>query len=208
MLSTHIDADTAKSAMTLLGAVLVFISTASAIVNNRLDKARNAAAKERVVSTAFGCVLVILQAIGCVMLFTIGAVLVFVEFVCFVGHTFIHKLFAAARAITTNGDTSFDYVLVVSYVYHGHLLSFPMTPFSFTNCSATKRVLLVIDFVGVLKPSRSQGRLFNTTVVRSNIAAEEKIRLRLVPLGRYCRMNGRCVFSLVPRSQAWCGVAK
>ena len=79
MPSTHIDADTAKSAMTLLGAVLVFISTASAIVNNRLDRARNAAAKERVVSTAFGCALVILQAVGCVMLFTIGAVLVFVS---------------------------------------------------------------------------------------------------------------------------------
>jgi hypothetical protein len=55
--STSTDKDTINAAMNLAGAILVFVATVSAIVNNRLQKAKNAEHRERIISNilAFGC---------------------------------------------------------------------------------------------------------------------------------------------------------
>jgi drug/metabolite transporter (DMT)-like permease len=50
MANTPIDKETIKSAMQLIAALLVFVSTISAIINKRLQKARNAAQRQRLIS--------------------------------------------------------------------------------------------------------------------------------------------------------------
>jgi hypothetical protein len=64
MATQIIEPDTAKSVMTLAGGILVFTSTAWAIVNSKLAKARSAAAKERIIGTTLGLVVIGLSVCG------------------------------------------------------------------------------------------------------------------------------------------------
>ena len=95
MASTHIDADSTKSAMTLIAAVLVFASTAWAIVNSKLEKARNAAARERVISGTFVCAVVILQSFGCIVFVAIGSWAIFISL--YGASVFIHSIYFLRR---------------------------------------------------------------------------------------------------------------
>ena len=55
--NTITDKETIKSAMSFAAAILVFVSTISAIVNSRLQKAKNAAHRDKIISNtaSFGC---------------------------------------------------------------------------------------------------------------------------------------------------------
>jgi hypothetical protein len=67
MANTNIDPDTTKLAMGLATALLVFASTAWNIVNSKLNKARNAAARDRIIGTTLGWLSTGLYLLACVI---------------------------------------------------------------------------------------------------------------------------------------------
>lgn len=73
MAGQNLDADTAKSMMTLAGGALVLIATAAAIINARLAKAKTRAARERIVGAVFNIASVFFSISGLFLLFAFDA---------------------------------------------------------------------------------------------------------------------------------------
>lgn len=70
MATQNIDADTTRSMMTLAGGALALIAAASTIVHARLQKARSAEARDKVITIAFGATMLFLTVSG--LVFALG----------------------------------------------------------------------------------------------------------------------------------------
>jgi len=133
------DPDMIKAVMSLVGGVLAFVSTISAIVHNRLQKARNVAQREQIIAR----LLIISQVLFCV----VGIVLLTVFDLSFLSLWF----FLAACAVSflsyirspfpaSRGETAFLVLVSTAtfFLFGAHFIS---------------RIVVILEkIVGVLPP--------------------------------------------------------
>jgi hypothetical protein len=111
MQNTSPDAETIRSVLTFLGGALAFSAVVIGIINAKLQKAKTAAAKERVISRTFGIAGACCPIIGIVLYWGFGIETALVWFLClstvFVSLGYLYTAGAPRRAETL--------VLVVSW---------------------------------------------------------------------------------------------
>ena len=105
-----IDADFAKSFMTLAGGILTLSAVALNIVSAKLQKAKTAGARERVIAITIGTAALLFSLAGMITLLAIGRSLIVVGLFCMVG-VLVSILYLRCSGLPSRFET---FILVVS----------------------------------------------------------------------------------------------